>query len=157
MKGYDEALELVNRIRKSKNKYDLYKEDMRPVANLKQMLEESAELFANRPCFWQKFSNDEPFTPISYSKVLRDVNSLGTALLSRGLGDKRIAVIGENCYQWALSYLAVACGVGVVVPLDKELNAFELRQLVEQSGVSCVIMGSRFRKTFREMLDQGTG
>ncbi len=157
MKGYDEALELVNKIKRSRDKYDLYKEELRPVANLKQMLEESAELFANRPCFWQKFKKNEPFTPITYSKVLRDVNSLGTALLSRGMGDKKIAVIGENCYYWALSYLTVTGGVGVVVPLDKELSASELRQLVEQSGVSCVIMGSKFRKMFREMLDDGVG
>ena len=157
MKGYDEALELVNKIKHSRNKFDLYKEDLRPVANLKQMLEESAELFSNRPCFWQKFKKNEPFTPITYSKVMRDVNCLGTALLSRGLGDKKIAVIGENCYYWALSYLAVACGVGVVVPLDKELNAFELRQLTEQSGVSCVIMGSKYRKMFKEMLHDGVG
>ena len=157
MKGYDEALELVNKIKHSRNKYDLYKEDLRPLANLKQMLEESAELFANRPCFWQKFNKNEPFTPITYSKVMRDVNSLGTALLSRGLGDKKVAVIGENCYQWAMSYLAVVCGVGVVVPLDKELSAAELKQLVEQSGVSCVIMGHKFRKLFKDMLDHGVG
>lgn len=157
MKGYDEAVELVNRIKWSRNKFDLYKENLRPIANLKQMLEESAELFANRPCFWQKFNKNEPFTPITYSKVLRDVNSLGTALLSRGMADKKIAVIGENCYHWALSYLAIACGVGVVVPLDKELNANELKQLVEQSGASCVLLSPKYRKMFKEMLDQGTG
>ncbi|MBQ1715729.1 MAG: AMP-binding protein, partial [Firmicutes bacterium] len=154
MKGYEEAVELVNRIKWSRNKFDLYKENLRPIANLKQMLEESAELFANRPCFWQKFNKNEPFTPITYSKVLRDVNSLGTALLSRGMADKKIAVIGENCYHWALSYLAIACGVGVVVPLDKELNANELKQLVEQSGASCVLLSPKYRKMFKEMLDQ---
>ncbi len=157
MKGYNEAVELVNRIKHSRNKYDLYKEELRPIANLKQMLEESAELFANRPCFWQKFKKNEPFTPITYSKVLRDVNSLGTALLSRGMGDKKVAVIGDNSYYWSLSYLAVACGVGVVVPLDKELNASELRQLVVKSGASCVIMDSKYRKMFKEMLDEGAG
>ncbi|MBQ1689886.1 MAG: hypothetical protein II018_01315, partial [Firmicutes bacterium] len=67
MKGYEEAVELVNRIKWSRNKFDLYKENLRPIANLKQMLEESAELFANRPCFWQKFNKNEPFTPITYS------------------------------------------------------------------------------------------
>ena len=34
---------------------------------------------------------------------MADINGLGTALMMHGLSGKRIAVIGENCYQWATS------------------------------------------------------
>ena len=157
IKGYKEASELCEKVLKSKNKYNLYKEGLRPIANLKHMLETSVELFPDNVAFWQKFKKGEPYTPITYKETLADVNALGTALISRGLKDKKVGVIGENSYFWAVSYLAVACGVGVVVPLDKELSAAELEQLVEQSGVSCVIMSSKYKLTFKSMLERKVG
>ena len=157
IKGYKEACELVDKVLKSKNRYNLYKEGLRPIANLKQMLETSAELFGDNVAFWQKFNKGEAYTPVTYKETLRDVNALGTALISRGLRNKKIAVIGENSYYWAISYLAVACGTGIVVPLDKELSASELEQLVEQSGVSCVLMSSKYKLTFKGMLDRNVG
>lgn len=157
LKGYEEAYRLYENILKSKNKFNLYKEELRPVVNLKQMLESSAELFSDNVAFWYKFNKGEDYTPITYRETLEDVNALGTALISRGLKDKRIGVIGENSYYWALSYLTAACGTGVVVPLDKELNASELEQLTEQAGLSCVMMSPKYRDTFKDMLDRGVG
>lgn len=157
IKGYKEASELCEKVLKSRNKYNLYKEGLRPIANLKHMLETSVELFPDNVAFWQKFKKGDPYTAITFRETLEDVNALGTALISRGLKDKKIGVIGENSYFWAISYLAVTCGVGIVVPLDKELSAGELEQLVEQSGVSCVIMSSKYKMTFRSMLERRVG
>ena len=157
IKGYKEASELCEKVLKSRNKYNLYKEGLRPIANLKHMLETSLELFPDNVAFWQKFKKGEPYTPITFRQTLEDVNAIGTALISRGLKNKKIGVIGENSYFWAISYLAVACGVGVVVPLDKELSAGELEQLVEQSGISCVLMSSKYKLTFKSMLDRKVG
>ena len=69
--------------------------------------------------------------------------------------DKRIAVIGDNSYEWSITYLATVCGTGIVVPLDKELKANELMQLIANSEVSCVFFADRYEKIFREMLDSG--
>ena len=157
IKGYDWACDLYQKIMGSKNKYNLYKEDTRPVASIKHMLETSAELFSERTAFWYKFNKGEDYTAITYKQTFDDVNALGTALLSRGLGGKKIGVIGENGYYWALSYLAVVCGTGVVVPLDKELSAYELEQLVEQSGMSCVLLSPKYRPMFSEMLERQVG
>ena len=156
IKGYDQAYELYQKVLASKNKYNLYKE-IRPIANLKHMLETSVELYGDRVAFWQKFNKGEDYTPITFNETLKDVNALGTGLINRGLKDKKIGVIGENSYFWAISYLAVTCGTGIVVPLDKELSASELEQLVVQSGVSCVILSPKYRKTFSEMLDRKVG
>ena len=156
IKGYKEACELVDKVLKSRNKYNLYKE-IRPIANLKHMLETSVELYGDRVAFWQKFNKNESYTPITFKKTLEDVNALGTALMSRGLKGKRIAVIGENSYYWAISYLAVTCGLGVVVPLDKELSAQELEQLVVESEASCVLLSPKYRTVFQDMLDRNVG
>ena len=61
-----------------------------------------------------------------------------------GLKDKRIALISENRYEWELSYLAVASGVGVIVPLDKALPDNELESLILRSQVEAIIYSSKY-------------
>ena len=127
----------------------------RPITDIKQMFKTSVELYGNRTAFHQKFEHNEPYKEISYKEAFNDVNGLGTFLLDEGMKDKRVAIIGDNCYQWAASYLAGISGVGVVVPLDKELGKNELKQLVIAAEVSCVILTDKFEKMFVEMRDSG--
>jgi len=131
-----------------------YKES-RPITDLKQMLESSVELYGDRVAFMQKESNSEPYRKITYKETLADVNGLGTALISKGLKDKRIAVIGENCYQWATSYLAAVCGTGVVVPLDKELSEEDLKGLIIRADVACVLFAKKYEETFKRIKASG--
>lgn len=132
-----------------------YKES-RPITDIKHMIETSAEMFADHAAFYQKYDHDGPYEEITYREMMRRINALGTALIEEGFKDKRIAVIGANCSEWAISYLAVLCGVGIVVPLDKELNPSELEQLVVQAEVSCVIYnGDKMEKIFTDMKDSG--
>jgi long-subunit acyl-CoA synthetase (AMP-forming) len=121
-----------------------------PINTLKEMLEASTLREPKHTAFYQKFPGDKEYTEISYAQTLKDVNALGTALLALGLKDKRVAVIGENGYHWAISYLATTCGVGVIVPLDKELSKGELLQLLENAEASCVIFAPKFREIFAE-------
>ena len=130
-------------------KYVVYKES-RPIVDIKHMIETSAELYGSNVAFMQRFVKDEPYREITYREALDTVNALGTALIAKGLKNKRIAVIGENCYQWATSYLAVVCGTGVVVPLDKELGANELKQLIMESEASAVIFTKKYEEIFKE-------
>jgi len=56
-----------------------------------------------------------------------------------GLKREKIAVIGENRYEWCLTYLATTCGTGTIVPLDKELPANELKYLLERAKVKAIV------------------
>ena len=102
-------------IEADQRQYVKYKES-RPITDIKHMIETSAELYGDNTAFMQKDRNDSPYRKITYREMLEDVNGLGTSLIAKGLKGKRIAVIGENCYQWAVSYLAAVCGTGIVVP-----------------------------------------
>ena len=144
----------VEKVNSDKRPYVKCKKS-RPVIDLKNMLETSAELYGDNIAFLQKFEKNEPYTEIKYRQVLEDVNALGTSLIARGMKDKKIAVIGENCYQWAVSYLAAACGTGVIVPLDKELNAEELKNQVMRAEVSCVIFAAKHEDTFKKIKADG--
>ena len=148
------AQAVVDMHNKSTDKFVVYKES-RPIADLKHMLETSVQAYGDNVAFMQKFHKDEPYKSITYKEAFETVNALGTALINAGLKDKRIAVIGENCYQWATSYLAVICGTGVVVPLDKELGASELGQLIKESQASAVMFTEKYTDIFKEIKENG--
>ena len=144
------ADKVIKDLTTSSDKYVVYKES-RPITDLKDMLVSSVKLYGDNVAFMQKFAKDEPYRSITYKETLDTVNALGTALISKGLKGKRIAIIGENCYQWATSYLAVICGTGIVVPLDKELSTNELKQLVKEAEVSAVMFTEKYAERFMEI------
>lgn len=81
----------------------------------------------------------------------------GTALIDMGLKNKRIAVIGENCMEWELAYLAIVCGTGVVVPLDKSLPENELKNLIERSGIEAIFYAKKYEKVLEDAKKEGVG
>ena len=148
------AEEIVAQINASASPAVKYK-DSRPITDVRHMIRTSAQLYGDHTAFYQKEVKGGEYKQISYTEMLDMVNGLGTALIQAGMKGKRIAVIGDNCCQWAISYLAALCGTGIVVPLDKELNPLELKQLVVQAEVSCVIFSGRFEDTFKNMKYRG--
>lgn len=88
--------------------------------------------------------------------MLDDVYALGTAFLDLGLREKKIGVIGKNSYQWCETYLAVTGGVGVIVPLDKELHEEELKQITVKGELSAVItVENKYYETFKAIKESG--
>ena len=122
-------------------KYPLY--ETRPIKDLRDMLRGSCEIYADKAAFYEK--HDGVYKEIKYKQYLKDVNALGTKLMDMGLKGERIAVIGEASYNWAVSYMAVVCGVGVIVPLDKELPKEEIINLINVSGVKMIIYSPKVK------------
>ncbi len=129
--------------------------DSRAITDIKDMLVSSCEMFADRTAFLEKNKALGKYEAISYKKVLEDVNALGTALIAAGFKGKKISVCGDNSYKWAVSYLSVVCGTGVVVPLDKELAANELKQLIIAGDISLVITDKKHLADFVKMKAEG--
>lgn len=116
--------------------------NIRPVKDFRDLLAQSAELFADRPAFKLKNEAGE-YYDVSYPAFQADVYALGTMLIELGLHGKKIAVIGHNCYEWCVSYLAVTCGTGVVVPIDKELPACDIENILRVSGSSAILFDDK--------------
>lgn len=113
--------------------------EVRPIKDLKDMLNSSVELYGDKAAFLSKPKNQADYVPITYRQYKNDVDAFGTALLSIGLKDGKIALIGENRYEWSISYLSVVNGTGVVVPLDKELPSNEIKLLIDRSEADAII------------------
>jgi len=113
----------------------------RPIENLRSMLDDSVRLFPLRPAFHLR-TDEGDFEQISYTRLREEIDLLGSALDECGLTGRRIAVIGENCYGWALSYLTVVCGGGVVLPLDRELCGEEIGRICQVAKVDAILHGA---------------
>ena len=122
--------------------------------DLKDMLNKTVEKFGNRPAYVFKTEEAEKFKDITYNEFKNDIDSLGTALINLGLKDKRVAVIGNNRYEWAVSYLAVTNGTGIVVPLDKALPNNEIESLIMRSEVEAIIYTSKYDEIMEELKDK---
>lgn len=153
-KELEYAKSVVDRVKHSKDKNVLYR-DIRPITDLKHMLETSVELYGKNTAFHVKDKTGQPYRSITFEDAKKDIDALGTAFLSLGLKDKRISIIGDNRYEWAISYLATVCGTGVVVPLDKELSQTELKQLLIEAETECIIYSKKYDSIFHEMLKSG--
>ncbi len=112
--------------------------DVKNVCSLREMIEGCADEYAGNTAFVLKDKNGE-LTNVTYSEFFTDIKAFATYLCSKGLENKKIAVIGRNSYEWALTYFAVTCGVGIVVPVDKELKAPEVNNILTLSGADACI------------------
>ena len=96
--------------------------------------------------FLEKRPGKTEFREITYGEFRKDVIAVGTALIKNlGVDGKRIAIIGENSYEWAVSYYSVVCSASIVVPLDKELPAREIANLVRRSKAEVIFYSNRKR------------
>ena len=120
--------------------YKLYKATK--IHDLREMLNESAKLYDTKTAFYQKRSGK--YTEYSFAQFRSDVDALGSALTHRGFMGKRIIVMGENSYEWCLSYMTVALGLGVIVPVDKEIPAEEIANIASISKASLIIYSKKY-------------
>lgn len=126
-------------------------EEKKEMNSLKDMINIKFDTFGEKVAFLEKNPETREFEKIRYSRVKKDINALGTVMLRKlKLKDEKIAVIGENSYRWYATYMAVVCGVGIIVPLDKELPANEILNLLERSEAKCIVYSSRKK----EMIDE---
>ena len=122
--------------------------------DIKDMLNKSGEKYGDRPAYL--FRTDKPgkLREITHREFREQITQLGTKLIDMGLKDKRIAVIGENCYEWAVSYLAVVTGTGIVVPLDKALPENEIESLILRSEVEAIFYTNKYTEIMNKIKEK---
>lgn len=126
------------------------------ITDLKDMLNKTRELYKNKPAYKLRISEGN-YRVITHEEVRDSVDSLGTALINMGLKGKRIAVIGENRYEWEIAYLSIVCGTGIVVPFDKSLPENELKSVIERSEVEAIFYSKKYEATLEKIKCLGVG
>jgi len=125
--------------------------DANEVTSFKHLLEYTSKKYGNKEAFIIKNKQTQQYRKVSYIEYKNDIEALGTKLLSLGFSDTRIAVIGENRYEWGVSYFAAARGVGVAVPLDKNLPTLEIKNLIQRGKAEVIFYTSTNQDIMEEI------
>ena len=104
----------------------------------------SSKEYADRTFLLEKFNPKGDWTEITYNQFKNEVIGFGTALTKiLNLKDSRVVIIGENTHHWYLSYMTMLCGVGIAVPVDKELPENEIENVIKRSRAKAVIFSTK--------------
>lgn len=122
--------------------------DVRFISDFRDMIHQSALLYGNEPAFMLKNKQGEYYN-VTYNELQRDIQTLGTALWDMGYKDQKIAVMGANSYKWGITYLAVTSGLGVIVPIDKELLFDDVNNILTVSESKLLICDKRSYKKLK--------
>ncbi len=120
------------------------------IENLKDMLNKTKDIYSNKPAYKIKIEENK-YKIYTHEQVREMIDSLGTSLIDMGLKDKRIAIIGENRYEWEIAYLSIVCGTGIVVPIDKSLPEHELESVIERSEVEAIFYSNKYEEILNKI------
>ncbi len=135
---------------------EVYKVD--DVNDFRELLNRSAKKYPDHVAYEFKENlgkKDQKIVKKTYKEVKEEVEALGSSLLNFGLEGKKIALIGNNRYEWCESYFAVTTSNMVVVPLDKALPNGEIKSLIERSKADAVIYENKYSEVFEEIKGSG--
>lgn len=124
-------------------KYPLYETEH--IRDLKELTDRSIRLYKKKDAFKILTDNSESRS-VTYGQFGDDLYALGSALVKLGLSGTRVALIGENSYQWVLSYFAIVNTNTTVVPLDKELDKEEILFFIKRSGAGAFIFSDAYKR-----------
>ena len=99
-------------------------------------------------------SENPEYVEIKYKDFKKDIKAMATALLYLKLEKQKIILIGNNRYEWCVSYLAITTGNMCVVPIDRALPEKELETLVKRSKATAIIYENKHKKFVENILDQ---
>lgn len=148
--NYDEIDQIKNK--KSKNKY--YEETH--YKTVKEIFKRSIEKYKNNIYILERPNHDHKakFEEFTYERFGNDAINLGTGLMKYlNLTNERIIIIGENTYYWYVSYFSILCGVGIAVPVDKELPNNEIENVIKRSHAAAVIYSKKKKDAIDKIKD----
>ena len=107
---------------------------------VKEFFIRSVKLYPERTCILEKPDHKSEYKEITYKKFDKDVTALGTALIKiLNQKNQKIVIIGETQYGWYVSYMAMLLGVGIAVPVDRELPTNELENVINRARATTII------------------
>ena len=100
-----------------------------------------------------KFKKDGNLVEITYKKFIEDIKKVAEKVISSDV--KRVAVIGNNRYEWCTTYLGVTTAGSVIVPLDKALTDKEIEKLLKRSGADAIVYDEKYENAVDEAIAEG--
>lgn len=108
-----------------------------PVGTLRDIIRHGADAYGSQTAFRYKVKKE--IVDRTYLDVNRDSMAVSRMLESMGMDGKHIALIGTTTYQWIVGYFGIVGSGSVAVPIDAQLPADAVCELLERADVEMLI------------------
>ena len=130
--------------KKSEKKY--YAE----ISNFRELVKRY-ESFGENIAF--KYKQNNKIEEITYNQYAKDIKKVAEKILDSDV--KRVAVIGNNRYEWVITYLGVTTAGKVIVPLDKALTDKEIQKMLKISKVDAIVYDEKYQSAVEGAIKEG--
>lgn len=108
--------------------------------NLKELVRDAAAMYGE--CDAYRYKQKKEIVSKTYNDVLSDSETFSKALNDMGFLGGHVAVIGLTSYEWIITYFGTVNSGSVIVPIDKELGADDIAELLNRADISVLVYDS---------------
>ena len=112
--------------------------------NFEQLLGANANSYPQDIAFQYLRHRNGQSISITYRRFYDDVKALSAFFYKKGLCRSKVAVLGENSYEWILTYFAVVMSNNIIIPIDKEFPNDDIAYLLDFSGAELLIYANSY-------------
>lgn len=123
----------------------------RQISTMKDIIDYAADTYGTKTAIRYKVRRE--IAEKSFLDIKQDSEAFGRALEAFGMLGKHVAVIGPTTYEWIVSYFGTTNSGGVIVPLDAQLPAADICELLNRADIS-VIVYDELRKDVADMAEE---
>ena len=120
------------------------------ISNFRELVKRY-ESFGENVAF--KYKENKEIHEITYNQFAKDIKKVAEKVLDSDV--KRVALIGNNRYEWCITYLGVTTAGRIIVPLDKALTEKEIEKLLKRSKVDAIVYDEKYQDAVDEAIKQG--
>ncbi len=110
---------------------------MNDISTMKDILDYAAEMYQGSPAI--RYKKKKEILTKTYRELWEDSQAVSRALDAMGMLGSHVAVIGPTTYEWIVGYFGAANSGCVVVPLDAQLPAADVCELLNRADISVLI------------------
>lgn len=107
------------------------------INTMKDIIGYAAKTYGENPAIRYKVRKE--VVTKTYLDLKRDSEAFSRALEGMGMLGKHVAVIGPTTYEWIISYFGAADSGCVIVPLDAQLPAADVCELLNRADISVLV------------------
>lgn len=107
------------------------------VENLRDIVKYSAQTYGDQAAYRYKVKKE--IEDKTYNDVNRDSMAMSRAVEALGMKGKHIAILGTTSYPWIMTYFGVVNSASVAVPIDAQLPAEAICELLVRADVEMLV------------------
>ncbi len=113
------------------------------VNNLREYLEYCEKTYKKKTAF--SYKHQKVIIKKTYIQFYSEVKYFSSKLISLGYNNCKIAIIGENSYEWILTYFSIVCSGNVVIPIDKTIDKDALYNILEETKPELIFISDEYQ------------